>query len=39
VQEQVDALRDRVLCEQGALDALLNISGGARGTDRRSRSG
>ena len=34
VQEQVDALRDRVLNEQGALDALLNISGGARGTDR-----
>ncbi|WP_278858162.1 SDR family oxidoreductase [Kocuria palustris] len=34
VQEQVDALRDRVLSEQGALDALLNISGGARGTDR-----
>lgn len=30
----VDALRDQVLGEQGRLDALLNISGGARGTDR-----
>lgn len=32
--EQVEALRDRVLDEQGRVDALLNISGGARGTDR-----
>ncbi|GAB3250072.1 SDR family oxidoreductase [Arthrobacter pigmenti] len=31
--EDVQALRDRVLKEQGSLDALLNISGGARGTD------
>lgn len=30
----VEALRDRVLEEQGRVDALLNISGGARGTDR-----
>lgn len=30
----VDALRDQVLEEQGRVDALLNISGGARGTDR-----
>ncbi|MFI7578918.1 SDR family oxidoreductase [Kocuria sp. M1N1S27] len=30
----VAALRDRVLGEQGRVDALLNISGGARGTDR-----
>jgi NADP-dependent 3-hydroxy acid dehydrogenase YdfG/DNA-binding CsgD family transcriptional regulator len=29
----VAALRDRVLGEQGRVDALLNISGGARGTD------
>lgn len=29
----VDALRDRVLAEQGRVDALLNIAGGARGTD------
>lgn len=29
----VEALRDRVLKEQGKVDALLNISGGARGTD------
>lgn len=29
----VAALRDRVLSEQGRADALLNISGGARGTD------
>lgn len=33
-QSQVDALRDRVLSEQGTVDALLNISGGARGVDR-----
>ena len=32
-QGQVDALRDRVLAEQGTVDAVLNISGGARGTD------
>ncbi|GEC99304.1 oxidoreductase [Kocuria varians] len=32
-QAQVDALRDRVLAEQGTVDAVLNISGGARGTD------
>ena len=32
-QAQVDALRDRVLGEQGTVDAILNISGGARGTD------
>ena len=32
--EQVEALRDRVREEQGRVDALLNISGGARGTDR-----
>ena len=32
-QAQVDALRDRVLGEAGTVDALLNISGGARGTD------
>lgn len=32
-QVQVDALRDRVLGEQGTVDAILNISGGARGTD------
>lgn len=31
---EVEALRDRVLGEQGRVDALLNISGGARGTDR-----
>ena len=30
----VEALRDQVLEEQGRVDALLNISGGARGTDR-----
>lgn len=30
----VAALRDQVLGEQGRVDALLNISGGARGTDR-----
>lgn len=30
---QVDALRDRVLSEQSTVDAVLNISGGARGTD------
>jgi NADP-dependent 3-hydroxy acid dehydrogenase YdfG len=30
---RVAALRDRVLGEQGRVDALLNISGGARGTD------
>ncbi len=30
----VEALRDRVLEEQGRVDALLNISGGARGADR-----
>ena len=29
----MDALRDRVLGEQGTVDAILNISGGARGTD------
>lgn len=32
-QAQVDALRDRVLGEQDTVDAILNISGGARGTD------
>ncbi len=32
-QGQVEALRDRVLSESGTLDALVNISGGARGTD------
>ena len=32
-QAQVDALRDRVLAEQGTVHAVLNISGGARGTD------
>ncbi|MDO5619418.1 SDR family oxidoreductase [Kocuria sp.] len=32
-QQQVEALRDRVLQEQGTVDALVNISGGARGTD------
>ncbi|MBX7556314.1 SDR family oxidoreductase [Streptomyces sp. tea 10] len=32
-QAQVDALRDRVLGEQGTVDAILNLSGGARGTD------
>ena len=32
-QNQVDALRDRVLTEQGTVDAVLNSSGGARGTD------
>ncbi|HST71458.1 SDR family oxidoreductase [Kocuria rosea] len=31
---EVEALRDQVLEEQGRVDALLNISGGARGTDR-----
>lgn len=31
---QVAELRDRVLREQRRVDALLNISGGARGTDR-----
>ncbi|WP_431812774.1 SDR family oxidoreductase [Kocuria sp. cx-455] len=31
---QVDALRDTVLSEQTTVDALLNISGGARGTDK-----
>ena len=30
----VEALRDQVLEEQGRVDARLNISGGARGTDR-----
>ena len=30
----VEALRDQVLEEQGRVDALLNISGGARATDR-----
>lgn len=30
---QVDALRDKVLSEQKTVDAVLNISGGARGTD------
>ena len=33
VQDEVDALRDRVLAEQGTVDAVLNISGGARGVD------
>jgi NADP-dependent 3-hydroxy acid dehydrogenase YdfG len=32
-EAEVAALRDRVLGEQGRVDALLNISGGARGTD------
>ena len=32
-QAQVDALRARVLGEQDTVDAILNISGGARGTD------
>lgn len=32
-QAQVDALRDRVLADHGTVDALLNISGGARGVD------
>ncbi|MDO4918446.1 SDR family oxidoreductase [Kocuria sp.] len=32
-QAQVDALRDRVLAEEATVDAVLNISGGARGTD------
>ena len=31
---EVEALRDQVLEEQGRVDALLNISGGERGTDR-----
>jgi NADP-dependent 3-hydroxy acid dehydrogenase YdfG len=31
---EVEALREQVLEEQGRVDALLNISGGARGTDR-----
>ncbi|KUG57206.1 oxidoreductase [Kocuria rosea subsp. polaris] len=35
----VDALRDQVLEEQGRVDALLNISGGARGTDRVAEAG
>ncbi|KAA9394024.1 SDR family oxidoreductase [Kocuria coralli] len=30
---QVEALRDRVLQERGTVDALVNVSGGARGTD------
>ncbi|MEH0109307.1 SDR family oxidoreductase [Tersicoccus sp. MR15.9] len=34
VEADVTALRDRVLAEQGRIDALVNISGGARGTDR-----
>ncbi|ROZ64599.1 SDR family oxidoreductase [Kocuria soli] len=33
-QDQVNALRDRVLDEQGTIDALINISGGARGVDK-----
>ncbi|HET7415949.1 MAG TPA: SDR family oxidoreductase [Arthrobacter sp.] len=33
VEADVVALRDQVLKEQGTVDALLNISGGARGTD------
>ncbi|MFI7483480.1 SDR family oxidoreductase [Kocuria sp. M1R5S2] len=33
-EAQVAELRDRVLGEQHRMDALLNISGGARGTDR-----
>ncbi|OMH23503.1 oxidoreductase [Tersicoccus phoenicis] len=33
VEAAVTGLRDRVLAEQGRVDALLNISGGARGTD------
>lgn len=33
-EDEVSSLRERVLSEQGRLDALLNISGGARGTDR-----
>ncbi|WP_269799585.1 SDR family oxidoreductase [Geodermatophilus chilensis] len=32
-EADVAALRDEVLGEQGRVDALLNISGGARGTD------
>ncbi|MCD1143654.1 SDR family oxidoreductase [Kocuria sp. LUK] len=32
-EDEVAALRDQVLEEQGRVDALLNISGGARGTD------
>lgn len=32
-QAQVQALRDQVLSEHGTVDALLNISGGARGID------
>lgn len=32
-QAQVDVLRDRVLDDQGTVDALVNISGGALGTD------
>lgn len=35
----VEALRDQVLEEQGRVDALLNISGGARGTDRVADAG
>ncbi|MEX5298177.1 SDR family oxidoreductase [Kocuria sp. CPCC 205292] len=35
----VDALRDQVLEEQGRVDALLNISGGAHGTDRVAEAG
>lgn len=31
---QVSALRETVLAEQNTVDAVLNISGGARGTDR-----
>lgn len=34
VDAEVEALREQVLSEQGRVDALLNISGGARGTDR-----
>ncbi|WP_144791763.1 SDR family oxidoreductase [Kocuria palustris] len=33
-QDQVDAVRDRVLADHGTVDAVLNISGGARGVDR-----
>lgn len=32
-QAQVEALRDRVVSDQGTVDALVNVSGGAHGTD------